>query len=456
MIRIEAGNAARYCDGISRRSFFQVGVAGMASVGLSKILEARAASSATKKNSVILMWLDGGPGHMDMYDMKPEAPAEYRGIWKPIKTNVPGFEITELFPKQAKVANLFSIVRSLHHDTGDHFTGAHAMLTSRRGRVSGVRSDGEYPGFGAIISKMRGPNRSGMPAYVGMPNVHSVGLNPGYHGGNYIGNAYNPFDVGQDPNSPTFQVNNLRPAGGLTVRQLEDRKQLLGHFDQIRREVDKSGTLDTMDRFQRNAYDLVMGPAARRAFDLSTEDPKLRDRYGRNSFGQSVLLARRLVENGVTFTTAVFSGWDHHWDLEAGMKNYLPMVDSAVASLLIDLEERGLLESTLVVLCGEFSRTPKMNDGGNGGAPRSQGTPGRDHWGNSMFCFLAGGGLKGGQLVGSTDALGTRPKDRPLTPADVHATIYKVMGVDPTVHFLDRTGRPVPAIDHGQPIAELI
>ncbi len=456
MIRVNAERTARYCDGLSRRSFLKAGVAGIASLGLADVLRVRAASPSRKDNSVILIWLDGGPSHMDLYDMKPEAPVEYRGIWMPIRTNVPGFQISPLFPRQAKCANLFSIVRSLHHDTGDHFTGGHAMLTSRRGRVSGLKGDGEYPGFGAIISKLRGPNRAGMPAYVAAPAAHSIGIAPGYHGGNYLGNAYNPFDVGQDPNLPSFHVNNLRLPNGLTVAQLEDRKGLVGRFDQMRREVERTGALDAMDRFQRDAYELVTGPAARRAFNLSTEDPKLRDRYGRNTWGQSTLLARRLVENGCTFVTAVYSGWDHHWDLEAGMNRYLPMVDDAVASLLTDLDDRGLLERTLVVLCGEFSRTPKMNDGGNGGKPRSMGTPGRDHWGNSMFCFLAGGGLKGGQLVGSTDSRGIHPKDRPFTPADIHATIYHVMGVDPTTQFLDRTGRPVPLIDEGQAISELI
>jgi len=184
MIRVDAGRSSRYCDGLSRRSFLQVGVAGMASVGLGSILQARAASPGRKENSVILIWLDGGPSHMDLYDLKPEAPAEYRGIWKPIKTNVPGFDIGELFPKQARVARLFSVVRSLYHDTGDHFTGAHAMLTSRLGRISGGKTEGEYPGIGAIIAKMRGPNQAGMPAYVATPSAHSVGLAPGYHGGN--------------------------------------------------------------------------------------------------------------------------------------------------------------------------------------------------------------------------------------------------------------------------------
>jgi hypothetical protein len=460
MFRIEAGKTGRYCDGMSRRSFLQLGVAGMASVGLDGILRAKAASASTgtasKDTAVILLWLDGGPSHMDLYDLKPEAPAEYRGIWKPIRTVVPGFEITELFPKQARVTDKFSMVRSLHHDTGDHFAGGHRMLTARAGRVSGAKTDGEYPSLGSIVARVRGANRPGMPAYVAAPHAASIGLSPGYFGANYLGTSYNPFELHSDPNAAGYRVPNLHLAGGLTVDSLEDRRQLVNQFDQVRRTLEVTSTQDAMDRFQREAFDMVTGPAARRAFDVATEDPRLRDRYGRNSFGQSTLLCRRLVEAGATFVTAHFGGWDHHWNLQSGMESYLPMVDAAVSSLFTDLDERGMLGRTLVLLCGEFSRTPRMNDGGNGGAPRSMGTPGRDHWGNAMFCLMGGGGIRGGQVVGSTNRLGTAPKDRPCTPADIHATVYHLLGIDPTQAFLDRTGRPVPLLDEGKPIAELV
>jgi hypothetical protein len=460
MFRIEAGKTSRYCDGISRRSFLQLGVAGMATVGLDGVLRARAASaasgSAAKDSAVILIWLDGGPSHMDLYDLKPAAPPEYRGIWKPIRTVVPGFEISELFPKQAKVTDKFSIVRSLHHNTGDHFTGGHHMLTARAGRVSGAKTDGEHPSIGSIVARLRGPNRPGMPAYVAVPHAASIGLSPGYFGANYLGTTYNPFELHSDPNTPGYQVPNLKLAGGLTVDSLDDRRQLVSQFDQVRRTIDQAGTYDSMDRFQREAFNMVTGPAARRAFDLSTEDPRLRDRYGRNTWGQSTLLARRLVEGGASFVTAHFGGWDHHWNLQTGMENYLPKLDAAVSTLFTDLDERGLLDRTLVMLCGEFSRTPRMNDGGNGGPPRSMGTPGRDHWGNAMFCLLGGGGVRGGQVVGSTDHLGQSPKDRPCTPADIHATVYQVMGIDPNYSFLDRTGRPVPVLNEGKAIAELL
>jgi hypothetical protein len=428
-------------------------MAGMATVSLPGILRAKSQaekkSGAVSNRGVILIWLDGGPSHMDMYDMKPEAPAEYRGIWKPIKTNVPGIEISELFPKQAKVADKFSIIRSLHHDSGDHFTGGHFMLTSRGG-ASGANTGGKYPSIGSIIAKVHGPNRPSMPAYVAVPVAASIGLVPGYFGANYLGPSFDPFQTGGDPNQPGFQVNNLNLAGGLSIPMIENRRVLLRRFDSIRRAVDRTGTFEAMDKFSQDAYELVSGPAARRAFDLSLEDPKLRDQYGRNTWGQSVLLARRLVEAGTTFVTCHFGGWDHHWNLKAGMDSYLPMVDSAVATLLRDLEVRGLTDRVLVVLCGEFSRTPRMNDGSG------QGTPGRDHWGNVMFCLFAGGGLKNGAVVGSSDRLGQFPKDRPLTPGDIHATIYHALGIDAETKFLDHAGRPVPAIDYGQPIAELI
>jgi hypothetical protein len=460
MLRIEAGTTEKYCDGLSRRSFLQLGIAGMASVTFPQLLRAKAESAANlgknRDTSVILIWLDGGPSHLDLYDLKPEAPAEYRGIWKPIQTNVPGFQITEMFPKQAKIADKFSIVRSLHHDTGDHFAGGHRMLTAKDMGVSGKNNAGKFPSIGAIVSKEIGPRRSGMPGYVGIPYAASIGLNPGYFGGNFLGIQHDPFTTGGDPNSPSFAVHNLNLVQGLTVGRLENRRSLSSVFDHMARTADLAAQFDAMDRFSEQAFSFVCGPNARKAFDINAEDPRLRDRYGRHTWGQSTLLARRLVEAGATFVTVHLGGWDHHWDLKAGMENYLPKVDSAVAALFTDLADRGLLEKTLVVLCGEFSRTPRMNNGGNGGPPGSKGTPGRDHWGNAMFCLLGGGGVKGGQIVGSTDRLGSRPHTRAVVPSNIHATIYKVLGLDPKLHLLDNTGRPVPVLDDPTAIEELL
>lgn len=457
MLRIHAGSTQPYCDGISRRSFVQLGVAGMASLGLSDVLRAKDTGGSNKNdNAAILIWLDGGPSHLDLYDLKPEAPAETRGIWNPIRTNVAGMEISELFPLQAQVADKFSIVRSLHHDTGDHFAGGHRMLTTKNMNVSGGSTPGKFPSIGSIVAQQRGPRQRGMPAYASVPVASSIGLRPGYFGGNWLGGQYDPFQTGGDPNSANFKVQNLSLASGLTVERLSSRRAMLKDLDRVSKNIDTHGQFAVRDQFDADAFEFVTGARARDAFDLSLEDDKLRDRYGRQSWGQSTLLARRLVEAGSRFVTVHFGGWDHHWNLKAGMENYLPRVDSAVATLLDDLDQRGMLESTLVILCGEFSRTPRMNDGGNGGPPLSKGTPGRDHWGSAMFCLLGGGGVKGGTIVGSTDAKGTRPQTRPVRPENIHATIYTALGIDPKLHLLDHQGRPTPILEDPTPIDELL
>jgi hypothetical protein len=457
MFRLDLGSSGRYCDGLSRRSFLQLGVAGMASIGLPQLMRARADAPAgpTPITSVILIWLDGGPSHMDLYDMKPDAPEEYRGIWRPIRSRVPGMDLSPLFPRQARFTDKFSIVRSLHHNTGDHFAGGHRMLTAKDMGVSGANNAGRFPGIGSIVAREVGPRRPGMPAYIGVPNVASIGLTPGYFGANFLGHRYNPFQVGSDPHAPSFRVENLNLANGLTLPRLEDRRSLLQHFDTVRAALDSHPDTQAMDRFNQEAYQFVTGPAARDAFDISREEPRLRDLYGQHTWGQSTLLARRLVEAGATFVTVHLGGWDHHWDLQQGMENYLPKVDTLVSGLFEDLDQRGLLDTTLVVLCGEFSRTPRMNDGGNGGAPRSMGTPGRDHWGDSMFCLMGGGGVRGGTIVGSTDRLGQRPHSRPLRPCNIHATIYRVLGIDPRLQLTDPSGRPVAVLDDPTPIHEL-
>jgi hypothetical protein len=461
MLRVDLGSTSRYCDGLSRRSFLQLGVAGMAAFGLPQLLRAKEQAAATnggsKKNtSVILLWLDGGPSHMDLYDMKPDAPAEFRGIWKSIRTKVPGIDITELFPKQAKITDKFSLVRSLHHDTGDHFAGGHRMLTSKDLGVSGANTETKFPSIGAIVDRELGARKPNIPGYVGVPYAMSIGLRPGYFGPHMLGSAYKPFEPGGDPNAANFSVPNLNLTPGLTIERLEERRGLQKVFDNAKKQIDQLPESTAMDRFNQEAFDFVRGATARRAFDINKEDPRLRDRYGRHNWGQSCLLARRLVEAGSTFVTVHFGGWDHHWDLKAGMERYLPMVDDCVSALFVDLEERELLDTTLVVLCGEFSRTPKMNDGGNGGPAGSMGTPGRDHWGNSMFCLLGGGGVKGGQIVGSTDAKGERPHTRAVTPANIHATIYTVLGIDPKLNLLDHQGRTVAVLDDPTPIDELL
>jgi hypothetical protein len=448
MLNVAMNDRHRYCDGLSRRSFLKAGVLGAAGLTLPEALrwKARAAEQGrgTRDTAVILIWLDGGPTHLDMYDLKPDAPAEYRGSLKPIRTNVPGIDICEYMPEQAKVMDKLAVVRSLNHTTGDHFAGAHWMLTGYFGSTA-ANLDPMYPSAGSITAKVRGPNRPGLPAYVAVPVAASIGLVPDYNSAAYLGTSYNPFQTGGDPNNPNFSVHNLKLPGGLTLSQLEDRKQLLGSFDTLRRDIDRSGTLDTLDKFQREAYELISGPAARRAFDIGSEDPRLRDRYGRHNWGQSCLLARRLVEAGVTFVTVHMGGWDHHASIAPAMKNVLPIVDRAVAALVRDLSERGLYEKVAICMCGEFGRTPRIN-------PQA----GRDHWGEAGFVLMGGGGLKTGLVVGSTTAKGERPKDRPVGPADMLATLYHVLGIDTTQSFTDRSGRPHPILNGGEPIAELV
>ena len=453
MLRIDAGRGGRYCDGMSRRSFVQLGVAGMAAASLGDVARAKQSAAKGNDNAAIMIWLDGGPSHLDMYDMKPEAPVENRGIWMPTATNVPGIDITEMFPLQAQHADKFSIVRSLHHDTGGHFHGGHYMLTTK---PLGANNDGKFPSIGSIVARERGPRRSGMPSYISVPVASSIGLRPGYFGGNWMGMQYDPFQTGGDPNNANFKVANLNLPGGMTVDRLASRRDLNRSLDRIEKTVERGTLFEAMDKFDSDAFEFVSGAAARKAFDINKEDPRLRDQYGRSNWGQSTLLARRLVEAGSTFVTVHFGGWDHHWNLESGYKSVLPRVDLAVSGLLKDLSDRGMLESTLVILCGEFSRTPKMNDGGNGGPPGSKGTPGRDHWGNSLFCLLAGGGIKGGQVVGSTNAKGERPLTRAVKPCNLHATIYKALGMDPTLHLLDHQGRPTPVLEDPTPIHELL
>jgi Protein of unknown function (DUF1501) len=444
MLTVHATDRHRRCDGLTRRSLLQVGCLGALSLPALLQHRARAASSDRRDTAVILIWLDGGPTHMDTYDVKMAAPAEYRGPFSAIRTNVPGVDVCELLPLQARIADRLAIVRSLYHTTGDHFAGAHWMLTGYHGSTA-ANLDPMYPSAGSVTARVRGPNRSGVPAYVAVPFAASVGLNPGYNSAAYLGSSFNPFQTGSDPNSPTFSVQNLTLPGGVTLAQLESRKRLLGSFDTMRRDMDTSGMLASLDRFQREAYAMISGPAARAAFDIGKEDPRVRDRYGRHTWGQSTLLARRLVEAGVTFVTVHMGGWDDHAAIEAAMRNKLPIVDRALHGLVTDLVERGLYDRVALCVCGEFGRTPRINP-----------SAGRDHWGESGFCLLGGGGLRTGRVVGATNVKGEYPRETPVRPGDMLATLYHVLGIDPTQTFLDRSGRPVPILHEGKPIADLI
>ncbi len=445
MLNVAMKDRHRYCDGLSRRSFLTAGALSAAGLMLPDWLRLKAAQSSqpTRDTSVILIWLDGGPTHMETYDLKPNAPAEYRGPFKTIRTNVPGIEVGELLPEQAKCMDKLAVVRSMHHTTGDHFAGAHWMLTGAFGATAG-RLEATDPSGGSVAAKVCGSRKSGVPPYVAVPHAASVGLVPGYNGAAYLGAEFNPFQSGGDPNAPNYTVQNMKLPNGMSLSDLDDRKRLLGGFDTLRRDLDQSGALANLDKFQQQAYEMISGPAARQAFDIDKEEPRLRDRYGRHSWGQSCLLARRLVEAGVTFVTVHMGGWDHHSQIEQGMKNVLPPLDRAIAGLVTDLDERGLYEKVAICVCGEFGRTPRVNK-----------DAGRDHWGESGFCLLGGGGIKGGVVVGSTNEKGERPKDRPIKPEDMWATLYQVLGVDKTQTFTDRLGRPH-TVCTGEAISELL
>jgi hypothetical protein len=458
MLTIEHERPTTNCQGLSRRSAIKAGFLGLSGLTLGDLFRLRANGAAAKNDkSVILVWLDGGPSHMESYDPKPEAPSDYRGPFGALQTNVPGMIVSETLPLHSKLADKMAYVRSVHHDNGDHFAGGHWMLTGRFGSNAASLPQ-KYPSFGSYISKLRGANVAGMPAYVGLPAAQSIYLFPGYMGTAYLGAAYNPFDVDTEQKYLSYasQVKIGRPKcldsfGKLEKSRAGDRQSLLSGLDQIERQADQSGLMKTVDRYQQDAFSMVLGGRAREAFNLELEDPKAIDKYGNNPWGRYTLMARRLVEAGTTFCTVDMPHWDDHSNIEKGHGTKLQAVDHAVSALIDDLDVRGILDKTLVIVMGEFGRTPKINNGQPGIA-----IPGRDHWGNAISVMMAGGGLKGGVVVGATNSKAEFPIERALKPADILATVYHVMGIDPRTSFKDFAGRPVPMLDEGAPIAELI
>lgn len=457
MLHVQHGPPSLHCGGVSRRSALKAGFLGTLGLSTADLLRLRAQGRAARnQKSVILIWLDGGPSHLETYDPKPDAPVEYRGPWGAIETNVPGIRISEQLPQHAKHADKMVFLRSVHHKNGDHFAAAHWMLTGRHGSHANDKPQ-KYPSVGSYVARVHGANQRGAPAYVGLPSAQSVYLFPGYQGAAYLGPAYNPFDVNT---SQKYLAANYKTAikepmclenfSGDPART-QSRVDLLTQMDQFRRDLDRERLMDAMDQYQHQALDLVLGSRAREAFDINRESARTRDRYGRTAWGHYTLMARRLVEAGVGFVTVDMPHWDDHSNIAKGHGYKLPVLDQAVGALLEDLGERGMLNDVLVMVMGEFGRTPKINTG-QPGIP----IPGRDHWGDAMSVMLAGGGLRTGQVVGATNARGEHPVDRPLTPADVLATVYHVMGMDPHQTFLDFAGRPVPMLDGGSAIREII
>jgi uncharacterized protein (DUF1501 family) len=442
MLRID-GNSFENCSGVTRRNFLQIG-APLLGLGLADWLrlesQAVEAGNAASKKSLIVFWTDGGISQQDTYDMKPDAPAEYRGMYQPIRTNVPGTVLSERLPHQARVMDRLSLVRSVHHENGIHAPSAHWMQTGYFGPTL-ARNAAQKPSLGSVISRSLGPRQPPMPAYVTIPKSEAFG----YQGAVYLGKAFNPFEVGADPNAPDFKVPNLSLPGGLTTRSVDSRRQLLKTFDTLRRDIDESGVMEGLDTFKSQALEMVAGDRMRAAFDPSAEDPKLREQYGRHRYGQSALLARRLVEAGARCVNINTGNWDHHNDIEKGLEQHLPPLDRAIAALVGDLEARGLLGDVIVYCVGEFGRTPRMN-----------GHAGRDHWADCFSVLLAGGGIQGGRIVGASEKWGGGVQERLVTPLDLLATIYHALGISLDTHYEDASGRPVSIVGSGRPIRELL
>lgn len=433
------GGSDRGGDGLRRRAFFRVGVLGLTGLTLADWLRGRAfARSSTPDTSVILIWKGGGPSHIDLWDLKPEAPAEYRGEFKPIATNVAGIQIGEHLPLSARQMDKFTILRSVTHPDAGHESASHYLLTGYR-PTNDIPAQ-EMPSYGSITARVRGARRPGLPPYVAVPNP------PRSSSAGYLGVAYNPFAVGGDPNGDKFSVRNLTLPSGMSLGRLEARRQVLASIDTFRRASDQSGLMQGLDDFTRTAFEMVTGPAARQAFALNEESAATRELYGRHTMGQSFLLARRLVEAGVTFVTIDAGGWDTHANNFENLKTKkLPPFDRAWAALVQDLHQRGLAETTLVLVWGEFGRTPLINKGA-----------GRDHWPSAQSVVVAGGGMRMGQAIGSTDAKAEKPRDRPISPEDVLATLYHHVGVDINQEFYNEAQRPLRILNGGTPIPELL
>jgi hypothetical protein len=420
------GAKHRFCDGISRRSFLKIGAFG-AGLTLADMLRLRAlagTNASTSHKAAIMIYLPGGPSHMDMYDLKPNAPKEFRGEFKPIATNVSGVQISEHFPMQAKMWDKLAAIRSIV-SVDEH---SDSLVTT--GYSENTNRTAHHPSFGAVVSKLRGGNTE-VPPFVSLRGM-SIGLEPGYLG--VAHRAFSPYGEG---------VQNLRLAGGVTSTRMEDRKTLLANFDNLRRDIDASGTMKGLDTFATRAFDMVASGTVRKALDLNREEPRTRDRYkGVEQF----LTARRLVESGVGCVTLSIGGWDTHSSNFKTLKQQLPQVDRGIANLIQDLYDRGMDKDVVTVMWGEFGRTPKIN-GSDGG---------RDHWSPVMSALVAGGGLKMGQAIGRSSDRGEYPKDKRYTVPQVLATLYKAMGIDPSKTFPNGSGRPMYILDDRETVSELV
>jgi hypothetical protein len=426
-------------EGFYRRDFLKVGAAGLLGLGLADVLRLQVQAAITRPSAqgVILIWLGGGPATIDMWDLKAEAPKNIRGEFKPIATKAPGIRISEHLPKTAAVMDRCVLVRSLHHNVPAHGPGTVYMAT---GHAPTPALD--YPSLGSLAARVL-PAPSGVPPYVAFAGARSGGF---AGGAGYLGPAYNPFEVEEGPERGRVRTDGMALPSGFTVRQLEDRRKLRDVFDARFKALDAADVPASLDRFEQQALDILRSDRTRKAFDLEQEKPALRDAYGRTPFGQSVLTARRLIEAGARFVTVGLGGWDTHAGNFRILQNQLlPQLDRGLGTLVGDLDERGLLKSTVVYCVGEFGRTPQVNGAG-----------GRDHWARSMAVFLAGGGLRRGVVYGSTDAYGDAPNSDPCMPADVCATLFRLLGVEPTHEVTLPSGRPLAIFRDGRVLEPLL
>jgi hypothetical protein len=448
MIQISA-EAERATPGLSRRSILQLGtltLAGLTGVNLTNPTLSNASAGQTRP-SVILLWMAGGPSHIDMYDRKPNAPREIRGPFTSIDTNLPGLQVCELMPGHAAIANRLAIVRSLHHTLPEHDDASHWVQTGYPLLQARQRGQ-QQPCQGAVIAKLLGPAKPNVPGYVCVPEDYRSHMGF-YQAATYLGSNYNAVNAGGDPALGKYRPPEFQLPQEITLNRFGGRRELLQQFDGLRREADISGAMHALDDVQRQAFDLIAGSRARELFDLGREPDTLRDRYGRHGWGQATLMARRLVEAGVGFVTVNLyekdiDWWDDHYVIEKNLRKRLPIYDQAFSTLIEDLAARGLSKQVLVVAVGEFGRNPVIDK-----------LAGRGHWCRAMSAVLSGGGIREGQIIGSTTSNGGEPASRPLGPGDLLASIYQVVGIDHETYLPDRQNRPTRLTEHGEPIAEL-
>ncbi len=441
------------CDGFTRRDSLQLGLGALLGTGfvdgLRALGESRPEGSGpvAKAQRCILIWMDGGPTHFETFDPKPDAPLEFRGEFSAIDTAVSGVQFSEHMVKLAASLNDFSMIRSIRHDQGNHGAGNHYMMTGAPPRIPvGCGAFVSFhPSMGSVVAKELGRD-NGLPPYFSLPEMSRSG------GPSFLGAKYAPFVVGDDPNREKFKVRDVALPRDLSDMRFGARTELRARVDRMIRLNDAAAAdpVAAFDEYFQQGYNLVTSPDAQKAFDIGQESDETRERYGRNGFGQRCLLARRLVEAGVPFVTVYDGGWDHHSDLFGALRKRLPDWDNTVATLIQDLKERGLLESTLVVALGEFGRTPKLS------TLAGQDKAGRDHWANAMSVLMAGGGTPGGTVVGATDRKGFSAVDRVLSPENFVSTIYHKLGIDPGKVVYTPQGRPTHLVSDPMPIAELI